>query len=345
MQRIPTLDGWRGFAILLVLASHVQAGLTGHVWRFNWMDVGKHGVTIFFVLSGFLITSRILDDPSFRLATFYRRRFFRLAPVALLYLAVIVLLRIILHARPIATDLWSCLFLFRNYVAENPSNALTSHFWSLSIEEQFYLFWPSVLVLFGRRLSLRVAGVIVAGIALFRLQHWDAYLAKSLRTEVRMDALLVGCALALLMRNTKVRQCFLRYNTLAILFAASVFLLCVYRFQVLMPLQESLAIAVLLGCTSAQPGNRLSRILEARPLKFLGVISYSLYLWQELFLVPHWGKALAPFMFALLFVTAYLSYELIERPCIAFGRRRKNVPSAYADRSSPLHSELSGVDS
>lgn len=320
MARIPTLDGWRGVAILLVIASHLQSGLLNHVWRYNWMDLGKHGVTIFFVLSGFLITSRILAESPFRLTDFYKRRFFRLAPVVLVYLGVIALLSLTLRTH-LTGGLWGCLFLFRNYIPENPSNALTSHFWSLSIEEQFYLLWPLALVFAGRRRSLWIAAIMAGSLALLRLEHWQRYLLEPLRSEARMDALLVGCVLAIALQNPGVRERFIRHDRVATLLAAAVLLFSIWRFQTLMPLYESAAIAVFLGQTSSRPGGLLARVLQRRPLETVGVLSYSLYIWQELFLVPHW-RALTPFMFALLFLTAYASYHLIERPCIALAKAR-----------------------
>src|SRR5579863_1674550 len=87
MNRIPTLDGWRGIAILMVLAAHLQTSLLrGLYGGFRWLDLGQHGVTLFFVLSGYLITTRLLSKPGIDLKAFYLRRFFRLMPCAWVYL-------------------------------------------------------------------------------------------------------------------------------------------------------------------------------------------------------------------------------------------------------------------
>ena len=87
MDRIPTLDGWRGIAILLVLVTHLQISLLGHLYgSYHWMDLGQHGVNLFFVLSGYLITSRLLGENKINLKAFYLRRFFRLMPCAWTYL-------------------------------------------------------------------------------------------------------------------------------------------------------------------------------------------------------------------------------------------------------------------
>src|SRR5712675_1226648 len=88
-RRIPALDGWRGIAIALVLFDHIQFALLRHYAR-PWAQTGRHGVTIFFVLSGFLITTKLLEDPT-DLKRFYIRRFFRLMPVAWAFLAALLL--------------------------------------------------------------------------------------------------------------------------------------------------------------------------------------------------------------------------------------------------------------
>ena len=90
MKRIPALDGWRGIAILMVLADHVIFNVWQRYPR-PWMRTGTHGVTLFFVLSGFLITSNLLAEP-ISLRKFYIRRFFRLIPTAWTFLAVMLFL-------------------------------------------------------------------------------------------------------------------------------------------------------------------------------------------------------------------------------------------------------------
>lgn len=87
MNRIPTLDGWRGIAIALVLFDHVQSALLRGYLR-PWTETGQHGVTIFFVLSGFLITTKLMEGPR-DFKRFYIRRFFRLMPAAWAYLAAL----------------------------------------------------------------------------------------------------------------------------------------------------------------------------------------------------------------------------------------------------------------
>ena len=317
--RIRTLDGWRGIAILLVLVAHTEAGLLGRAWKYNWMDIGQHGVTIFFVLSGYLITSRLLAGDVTDLRSFYIRRFFRLMPAAWTYLLFVGAFAFVLRLHLIGHDVLACLLLFRNYVQETPANAMTSHFWSLSIEEQYYLVWPAILLLCTRRRALLIACTLACACAIYRLIFWSWILNHApCSTQARIDSLLVGSALGLFLESPRARMFVRQYAQMIGIVGLLVLLGCIGKFHKLMPFSESIAIAGLLASTSIRPESIAGRILEWRHLAFVGSISYSLYVWQELFLVPHWGP-LAPVMIGLLPVATFLSYRLIEEPCRRFG--------------------------
>jgi len=322
MKHIPTLDGWRGIAILLVLITHVQAGLWGHVYGWHrWLDLGQHGVGIFFVLSGYLITARLLGDEHIDLRRFYLRRFFRLMPCAWIYLLSVAVLGFLIHMPIIGSDAWASVFSYRNYwpITDNSTNVFTAHFWSLSLEEQFYLAWPPVLVLAGKKWTLRIAIAGAVACAIFRYLHW-AYYDQPIRdfhAEVRVDALLIGCALASLLRYASIRAWLERHGPWLFYACVPAYGWYVYRYQQLIPFAESLLIALMIAVTSTRPSFAISRALENRQLRFLGVTSYSLYVWQQLFLMPRSGG-----LFALLLPLAALgSWSLIEQPCIRFGRQ------------------------
>lgn len=275
MTRIPTLDGWRGVAILLVLLDHFHVVNGPDIWFYY---IGQHGVALFFVLSGFLITRILIHEQetsgaiSFR--AFYMRRFLRLAPAAICYLLVV---RIFLGAH----DLPACLLFYRNYV---DGSALTAHFWSLSIEEQFYLVWPLLLSLLRPSRALWVALAGAAAVAGWRHHMMPTFTfadwGVTQRTEYRADALLAGCALAILMRDARVRGAIAR---LPLWLALCAFGGCIWHYRLFVPLWESILIALLLGRTSTlSPSHAVHRILEWAPLVWLGYISYSAYLWQQL---------------------------------------------------------------
>lgn len=320
--RIPTLDGWRAIAILLVLFAHFQRQLLGHFF-FNqeWLDLGQHGVTIFFVLSGFLITSNLLKNESIDLRQFYIRRFFRLMPAAWTFLLVLCLLTLLTPMKSVGADLWGCLFFFRNYqVSAGSSIGITDHFWSLSVEEQFYLAWPGVLALLGRRNAAILAGVAAIAIAIFRFTHQAYYTSNYLfwlRTEVRADAIIIGCLIAFLLTRADVRAWFQRHS--GVIFASCAIPLCAdfYFYQSLIPLHESILVALMIAATVNNPRMIASRVLELSHIKTTGQISFSLYLWQGLFFRARWtvlGIILTP-------IAALLSWKLIEQPGIRAGAR------------------------
>ncbi len=318
--RIPTLDGWRGIAILMVVATHFQQGYLHHVaWQLHWLSPGEHGVNIFFVLSGYLITDNLLRAEKIDLGNFYLRRFFRLMPAAWAYLLFLCFMTLFTPFKLIGNDIWSCLFFFRNYAGQSDANTCTTHFWSLSLEEQFYLLWAPLLCFAGRKWAAIFASIAAIAIAGFRFYHWSAYLRPdaSWHSEVRGDALFVGCLLAFALQSPHVRRIFQRYRNLILPLALAVLAFDIVHFQVLVPLHESLATAVAIACTALNPDSWSGKVLEWPHLKYIGLMSYSIYLWQNLFLRSNWGA----FGIPLLVLAAFISWLCIERPLIVQGRK------------------------
>ncbi|HEV2326734.1 MAG TPA: acyltransferase [Terracidiphilus sp.] len=341
MKRIPTLDGWRGIAIAMVLFGHIQDATHSIL---PWSDTGQHGVMIFFVLSGFLITSNLLAG-SHDLKNFYVRRFFRLMPVVWAYLAFLLTIGL-LSKTPLVTwaEIQPCLLFYRNYAGPNPGGAMTGHFWSLSIEEQFYLVWPSLLLLFGLRRCRWLCALAAVGIAIFRWCTWQHYQQSLLcfRTEVRADALCLGCLLALLLSDREIYQRAKRWSKWLVLPSGAGFLLLIVKFDFPRTTAfESACIAVLIAASTLYPSSLPSRFLSCKPLVWLGQVSYSVYVWQEPFM---WfkGNGLG-FAFLLMFylpIFALGSYYLVERPCTRFGRRLTSSAPVFMPepaRVTPQH--------
>lgn len=291
-MRIPTLDGWRGIAILLVIAGHWQAGMWGHPYHgWGFLITGGHGVAIFFVLSGYLITSRLFHEAD--LKRFYVRRIFRLWPVAWVYLGLLAIAGLLWKPEALA-----CLLFYRNFVyfPPKPERYLTGHFWTLSIEEQFYLVWPAVMFLRRTWVTPALAvGVFGA------LGAWP------------YAGLSIGCLLAFAAREDAFCRLIKRHHTW--LFPCALFGVawCVAAYHADIPLPEMFAIAIMLACASLNG----YRWLEWKLLAEIGVYSYSLYVWQEIFLVTRSGGI------GILFlpVAAVASHHLIERPGIRLGAR------------------------
>jgi peptidoglycan/LPS O-acetylase OafA/YrhL len=318
--RIPALDGWRGVAILLVLFDHFQASLLDH-FAFPWLQTGLHGVTIFFVLSGFLITSKLVEG-DLNLRQFYIRRFFRLMPAAWAYLATLLFLKRMSGGFTTWPEIRACLLFYRNMV-DMSGYQMAGHFWSLSLEEQFYLIWPFLLLLAGIRRSRYIAAAGAISCAVYRWYFWPRYdrLGLNFVTQVRADAVLVGCLMALLLSNPRVRLASMRWAKWTAIPALMMLLFCIARFHSLVPLRECASIAVLISTCVLFQGSIWTRLLSWRPLTWLGDVSYSIYLWQGLFV--HLGDGAEKLLNICigLPIFALASYFWIEKPCIRLGHR------------------------
>ena len=348
---IPTLDGWRAVAILAVMFCH---GLDEHVYRWA-VTLGFAGVLLFFAISGFLITSRMLEEHlltgTVHLGKFYIRRAFRILPPAVFYLAVITILGLV-GVIPFALDtVLKSLFFIRNYTFLNYANPATwysAHFWSLSVEEHFYLFWPAILVLAGLKRARWVAPLLAIATVVWRMfdEKYDilanAFHAHYLinawgRTDYLADVLLWGCTLALwlgprpwkrpLPRGTTTIACALLMGGVYLAFFTTHFSHSrnlVFLFMTL-----------LVGLTVTDSSSLLGRFLELAPLRFIGRLSYSLYLWQQLFF--HVDREplsfqQMPLSLALIFGCACFSYYLVERPLVRLGHRFARPPKlGHAD--------------
>ncbi len=335
---IPTLDGWRAIAICGVILSHSFPSD-------YWTRHGALGVNLFFAISGYLITARLLDEHAqtgfVSIRNFYVRRAFRILPPAVLYLAVIAGLTMAGILYSSWTDVASCLLFTRNYWGANAQNGwYTGHFWSLAVEEQFYLFWPVLLVLSGIRRARWIAPALAVAFSVWRaldvrhgwiatLLHNEALRNHGLRSDYRMDALLWGCTLALLTSRVDFARWIPKRAAAPVALSA---LFAAIAFDVFQPksymIAESLLFPVVLSASTAQPANWLGRALESKPFGWLGQRSYSLYLWQQLFVSQYHHAPLQhfPVNVALALACACFSYRFVEGPMIRLGRHFAGPP-------------------
>jgi peptidoglycan/LPS O-acetylase OafA/YrhL len=283
------------------------------------METGPLGVTIFFVLSGFLITSRLIEGP-IDLKRFYIRRFFRLMPAAWMYLVTIFILwRFVRIPITSYADLAGALFFYRNL---SGGSGCAWHFWSLSLEEQFYLVWPPILMLAGLRRSVWIAFAGVCGVAVWRFSHWSAYarFPNYFHPEVRADAILLGCLLAMLLSNQRIRTFANRWSRFWAIPAFAVLIFSIVRPSPLPTLYEGLAIMGLIAATTLHSGSVLVKPLLFPPLIWLGTVSYSIYIWQQFFVSFSGGYL--PYALCIGLPLAVLgSYYYIEQPCTRLGHR------------------------
>ncbi len=341
---LPTLDGWRAIAITLVLFAHVR--LPGNALQ-QISPYGAMGVHLFFAISGFLITNRLLEEGT-SLRAFYIRRAFRILPAAFLYLAVLCALGLAGAWIPLnAGQIMASLFFYRNYyVLPAAQGWYTGHYWSLSVEEHFYLLWPALLLWLGTRRARWAAPALACVFALWRgldtqfgwVAAWNpAWKDLVERTDYRLDGLFWGCAAALLWDWRPARKWLATRSRdeYALITVAVIVLLLVLQppgfvamFAFLMPLP--------LLFTVARPQGWLGRLLESRPAAWFGRISYSVYLWQMLFLVTYgiplslgWAQQF-PVNLVLILVPACASYYLVERPLRRRGRQLSGLRPVHA---------------
>ena len=340
-QRIPSLDGLRGLAILMVLVGH---GL--HVWEapvrrvLKYAGNGPLGVNIFFVLSGFLIHNlsarEIRKTGTFNWKMFYLRRVLRIFPCFYLYIGTLLVLtssgllaltwQMLLAASTFSLNyrhLWDPTGEILDYV-------VIGHYWTLALEEQFYLTWPLLILLFMRRKLLPVLVVILVAAPFVRLAFYfltpgsRGYLGSMFHTG--FDAIAAGVLLGEMMARPALRATLLRLAANRFLLAA-----CLVFMLLLSPVLgerlrgaytmtagkslELLAICVVIVAAVSFPGSMMFRILNWKPLAFIGVLSYSLYVWNNLFLLGHghWFNAF-PFNYLCVAGAGLLSYYLVEKP-------------------------------
>jgi peptidoglycan/LPS O-acetylase OafA/YrhL len=342
MQRISGLDGVRALAITFVIGGHILPHTHAAIVR--WIFGGQDGVGLFFILSGFLVTALLLKEKSetgsIDIPHFYFRRAMRILPPLLAYLLVVLCIGYAIGDPVPGKVTASVVFFYHNMTREG--TWMLEHTWSLAVEEQFYLLWPLILVVTLRiswRFFVWVSFVLILCTPLVRLgghllhlgwmQHKESYLLPT-----RMDALLSGCLLAALMGSSRFERAYRKvegWYWLApiFLFVVSPFFSRRYLFRYDYPVGYTLNALVgaffILWLSRNRP-SILGRIANWKPIARIGVVSYSIYLWQTL--GTHYAVGALRIALCLIFIAVMtaLSYYLVERPSAA---ARSYLEKAY----------------
>lgn len=355
-RRLPGLDGLRGIAVLAVIIYHAEASL---------LVGGFLGVDVFFVLSGFLITSLLIDElartNNVDRARFYLRRIRRLMPALFLVLFFSVLvsgLFVLDAAYHVRRDLpwaitfvlnWSYLFFEQSYFVNISRPPLLQHLWSLSIEEQFYVIWPIMLVGLYKvkigNISPRVKIFVASAALAIASTSWMIFLSIAngfpipndpsrvyFGTDTHAMGLLVGCATAALWRSEKLNER-VTPDRATVMNALGLFSIAglAYFFLFVSELNEFLyrggflvlsILTATLVILAAHPGLKFGTLLGNPVLKWFGDRSYGIYLWHwPIFVLMRsgidiqWPEPLAfAVKIAIVLVVASLSYRFVEMP-------------------------------
>lgn len=359
-RKLPALDGVRGLAILAVLFTHVQASrFVPSAFGYGWI-----GVDLFFALSGFLITGILLDtrECTNYFQSFYARRFLRIFPLYYGFLAIALLVFpfVVPSAdMPSRIERWLCVSYLLNWTWFYPwHHHVLTHFWSLCIEEQFYLVWPLIVLAVSPRrlLSLVLAlEVMVLGGRCWWVYHHGPGVAVQFATITRMDGLLLGAACALIVRQFRIpRWSASALFWLAVLLVASYvagFRLWGFAHQQAFKQSVGYAIlatgfAALVLYAAVTDGKAIWQQtgLRWRPLVLFGKYSYGIYVlhFPTFYFLDRLAHRLPPgfpqslcftycfmaFKFAVAFGVASLSYNLYEKRFLAL-----------KDRFAPIYRE------
>lgn len=303
-QKMPyysVLDGWRGLGIILVLCAHMLP-LGPSSWEFNKM-FGRIGMSIFFSLSGFLITTVLIYRPSIK--NFLIKRLFRVLPLAWIFLLVVLPL-----VTTSANEYFSHFLFYENLLPDAFFHRITDHYWSLCIEVQFYIFTAILFLLFkDKGLKLFIPLCLLCTCLRIFLGEPSSHV-----TFLRIDEVMVGCILALAKENNlgSVIPNFLKQVNPLIPICLLPFF-CHPGLPNLGYFRAYVAVIVV-GSTIYQEKCWISQILKSKILKYLAQISYGLYVIHPLTYHGWLGSgegivkyAKRPISFVLTFVLAHLS--------------------------------------
>jgi peptidoglycan/LPS O-acetylase OafA/YrhL len=344
---ITGLDGLRAIAVLAVIAYHLN---------FEWAAGGLLGVTVFFVLSGYLITDLLISEyvttNSINFKNFWIRRARRLLPAMFTMLLVVVTYVTLfepsmlekLEEDTVAAILyvsnWWYIFQDLSYFESFGPPSLLTHFWSLAVEEQFYILWPLIIIVLlkmkvreGSLFSMMLAGALISAAAMTLLYVPGADPSRIYYgTDTRVFSLLLGASLAVIWPSRKLSSTLppeIRWKLDFVGLSALAFIFYMFgstdQYQDFLYQGGMVAISVaalLVVAVMVHPSSRLNTWLSFKPLRWVGVRSYGIYLWHFPVIVlmsPQWG-ADAPSLFrttlqiVLILVLANLSWKYIENP-------------------------------
>lgn len=353
--RLPGLDGLRAVSVSLVVLLHASLNPdfpAGSAVK-SVLAFGGFGVEVFFTISGFIITVLLLREESrdgrISFSRFYTRRALRILPPAYAYLAFVGLTAVAGFIVVSAADLAASAFFWRNLFVGG--SIYTGHFWSLAIEEQFYLAWPLLLGVMPRRRRRLVVLVLCLVAPFYRQANIVAFGSASInwaRADLRYDALLYGVLLALCFADqrwgARIRRVARAGDALVLVSVATIATSFWIESSVMpsasaltIPLR-SICVCAVIACTTTDDARFAGVFLNARPVVWFGAASYGIYLWQQV--VMYYPFAPRPglwaFRLALVLVAGAASFALVERGADRV-RSRLLAPRSDAHAAVSIH--------
>jgi peptidoglycan/LPS O-acetylase OafA/YrhL len=329
--RISSLDGLRALSIGLVLFGHLSGTryfpVSFHVG--DYFSLASVGVIIFFVISGFLITSLLLNELDHHgrisLKRFYFRRTMRIFPPYYAMILVVIALRALEKIQVSNFDIATSLTYLTNYF--RPESWYLGHTWSLSVEEQFYLLWPATLVFLGKRNAFRGAIFLlifcplVRVLSLFHIWHSP----DSGAFEMVADSLASGCLLALWRGRLHQTPLYLSLLHSRFFFILPLIIFLIGGLHLSSKFYYTAGLTITNWCVTWHQG-KVGKMLNSPAIMFIGTMSYSIYLWQQFFLNRVSDKLIAsfPMNLFLVFVLALHSFYLVEKPSLRWRQRVEN---------------------
>lgn len=350
---LPSLNGIRALCIVSVLGAHACRSLG---FPESWIEPSRYvfngglGVTVFFVLSGFLITYLLARERAqagaISLKKFYVRRSIRILPVYFLFILLLAILDFSTGLQIGACRYATALTFTKNFGC---GGFQEGHLWSISVEEQFYILWPAAFVFLTRKSSLRLAAILIAIALPFRL-YFYLYGPPQLRLTSFMtnaDALMIGSLLGLMLQEHPARMRALLQERRVLrrgLAAVLIYALWIAQMKFVLgyltvPLAatlQALAAGYLIASYAVVERGSMYRFLNLRLVNYIGVISYSIYIWQQPFFDADnpYGYLSAPFFLVFPYnliaalAVAVMSYHLFEAPLLALRMKFRAVDSS-----------------
>jgi len=341
---LPSLDGFRGLSILIVLLAHLDYSFKNPVVFFVF-EGGNLGVSVFFVISGFIITTLLLKEKvkttKISLKRFYIRRLLRIFPVAYLFILTLLLLNAIFHLEIPALAFVGAAFYLTNFTYIIPFVWYTAHFWSLAVEEQYYLIFPPILKMNTRIFCLLIPSLlVVTNLIRWARAHFPGSVPLQFLNDFfsNIDAVLVGSLFSILCFKEMIPWQWIKKHKMLINLGFLIPIILLHKTAnhfhpwVINHTVTALMIGTIIISNIVPAQDFIYKLLNSKLLVRIGLLSYSIYIWQSIFTVPtelpaehNLPRMHFPLNMILLFLVSYCSYYFYEKKFLTLKRRFKQA--------------------